>query len=190
MPDPIQTICSRLPGAVYNQTNDTCRYSEQGNLVLISRSRNGVLSITAVGNSTAAPAASPSTPPRTGRSKLENIGISQPAMSRLNEIQMLLANHPEGLSPEMVEQLNSELKFLQQALRLGCDIRIALKLLDEPEVDLDALAEMISRITDNLNARTLSSITPEARAALCILFNDPNVDLPSIPDELWNSICE
>ncbi|MFA4905662.1 MAG: hypothetical protein WC645_04070 [Candidatus Margulisiibacteriota bacterium] len=163
MPDPIQIICSRLPGAVYNANHDTCRYTEQGNQVLISRNREGVLSITAVGNSTAAPTTSPSTPPRTGRSKYANVGISQPAMSRLNEV---------------------------QALRLGCDIRIALKLLDEPEVDLDALVEMIARITDNLNARTVSSITPEARAALCIVFNDPNVDLPSIPEDLWNLICE
>jgi len=94
------------------------------------------------------------------------------------------------LSPEITEQLNNELTYLLQALNLGCDIRIVLRLLVKEDLDLEALSAMVQRINENLNAQSVAALTAEARAALCIIFNNPNVDLPSIPDDLWNSICE
>lgn len=190
MPDPIQTMCSRLPGAVYNPNNSTCRYvSDQGTQVVINRNSEGAVVISAVGSAGPQDEAAPPTP-WTGPFKMENIGISSSAASRLNEVQILLTNHPENLSPELAEQLKNELKYLVRAVHLGCDIRIALKLLDQEEIDLEALAETVGRINENLDAKSLSFLNPEAQAALCIIFNDPDVDLPSIPDNLWNSICD
>lgn len=189
MPDPIQVICSRTPGATYNPRDNSCRWtSGTGTTVMIQRNREGVIVINGVGSAGAAEPAPP--PPSSGHNSLSNIGISQPAISRLFDIQLILLNQADSLSPEITEQLNNELTYLLQALNLGCDIRIVLRLLVKEDLDLEALSAMVQRINENLNAQSVAALTAEARAALCIIFNNPNVDLPSIPDDLWNSICE
>jgi hypothetical protein len=188
MPDPIQVICSRTPGATYNPRDNSCRWvSESGTEVSIYRNQEGVLVVRGIGRPAASEPAP--APPSSSRSDMENIGISRPAMSRLHEIQSILINHHDSLSTGMIEQLNNELTNLLQALNLGCDIRIVLRLLAKENLDLDTISKMVQRINENLNTQSVSALTAEARAALCLIFNDPNVDLPSIPDDLWNLIC-
>lgn len=188
MPDPIQVICSRTPGATYYPRDNSCRWtSESGTTVSIYSNQEGVLVIRAVGRPAATePAPAPTS---SSRSHTENIGISGSAMSRLNEISVILISHRDGLSPDLIEQLYNEQTNLVQALSLGCAIRIVLRLLAKEDLDLEVLSKMVQRINENLNAQSVSALTAEARAALCLIFNDPNVDLPSIPDDLWDLIC-
>lgn len=190
MPDPIQLICSRTPGAAYDPRDHTCRWiSELGTDVSISRNQDGVITVSAIGQ----PAANESAPasPSSTSSGLGNVGISGSAMSRLNDISALLINHHDGLSPEMIERLNNEQKYLLQAFNLGCDIRAALKLLSKDNnLDIEALSATVKSISDDLNVQSVSALTPEAQAALCLILNDPNVEPPVITDELWDLICE
>jgi len=189
MPDPIQAICSRTPGATYDPRDNSCRWvSEAGTEVTMYRNQEGTMVISAVGRAAASEPA-PAPPPSTGRSDTKNIGISRSAISRLFDIQSILINQHDSLSTGTIEQLNNELTSLLQALNLGADIRIALRLLAEEDPDIEKISTMVQRISDNLNVQSVSALTPEARAALCLIFNDPNVDLPSIPDDLWNLIC-
>jgi hypothetical protein len=47
MPDPIQAICSRVPNAAYDPRGNTCRWTELGSEITISRNKDGIMTIRA-----------------------------------------------------------------------------------------------------------------------------------------------
>jgi hypothetical protein len=179
---PVRQTCRNLPNANYDPNTDTCTaVSDQGTAINIQMDGD-VVEISATGSDS--PAAPPEPP-------AETADVTVP----ITRILLLNPTNPAG-APKEITTVRYDYDAIYDQVRPGIGNQASVYLLsvglvnslDDPDLDVDRLQAKVGKLATLLAdpATDLTAISDSTWNDIAYILNDPNVELPYLPENVWD----